>query len=132
MESPREVLVIYRLKFKSKDDFEKAAQTLRFGQKMGIYLESLQASLRLQQSQPNYPMIRPPEINICQDDLVIYICSYEYDVQHRKGFRTTSIMTQDMADTIPPFAHYSYYYEPFLRATFGTVADLTVTAEEYS
>src|SRR5919108_1612915 len=128
MESPREVLVIYRLKFKSKDDFEKAAQTLRFGQKMSIYLESLQASLRLQQSQPNYPMIRPPEINICQDDLVIYICSYEY-VQRRKGLPTTNIMTEGMAETMLPFPHYSYYYEPFLRGTFGRVADLTVTRE---
>ena len=131
MESPREVLVIYRLKFKSKDDFEKAAQTLRFGQKMGIYLESLQVSLRLQQSQPNYPIIRPPEINICQDDLVIHICSYEYDVRRRKGLPTTNIMTEGKAETMLPFPHYSYY-EPFLRGTFGRVADLTVTTEEYS
>jgi hypothetical protein len=130
MESPREVLVIYRLKFKSKDDFDKAVQTLRFGQNMGKYLESLQTSLRLQQSQPNYPMIRPPEINICQDDLVIYICSYEYE-QRRKGSPITNIMTEGMAETMPPFPHY-YYYEPFLRGTFGTVADVTVTTEKYS
>jgi hypothetical protein len=131
MKSPKEVLVIYRLKFKSKDDFEKGAQTLRFGQKMGKYLESLQTSFRLQQSQPNYPMIRPPEINICQDDLVIYICSYEYE-QRRKGSPITNIMTEGMAGTMPPFPHYYYYYEPFLRGTFGTVADLTVTTEKYS
>jgi hypothetical protein len=129
MKSPKEVLVIYRLKFKSKDDFEKGAQTLRFGQKMGKYLESLQTSLRLQQSQPNYPMISPPEINICQDDLVIYICSYEYE-QRRRGSLITNIMSEGMPETMPSFPH--YYYEPFLRGTFGTVADLTVTTEKYS
>jgi hypothetical protein len=77
-------------------------------------------------------MIRPPEINICQDDLVIYICSYEYK-QRRKCSPITNIMTEGMAETMPPFPHYYYYYyEPFLRGTFGTVADLTVTTEKYS
>jgi hypothetical protein len=129
MESPREVLVIYRLKFKSRYDFDKAAQTLRFGQKMAKYLESLQTSLRLRQSQPNYPMIAPPEINICQDDLVIYICSYEY-VQRRKPSPITNMMTEGMAETMPSFPHNYCYYDPFLRGTFGTVADLTVTIEK--
>jgi hypothetical protein len=129
MESPREVLVIYRLKFKSKDDFEKGAKTLRFGQNMAKYLESLQTSLGLQQSQPNYPMTRPPEINICQDDLVIYICSYEYE-QRGKGMPITNFMTGERSETMPPF-HY-YYYEQFLRGTFGTIAEVTVTREKCS
>jgi hypothetical protein len=128
MESPKEVLVIYRLKFKSKDDFEKGAQTLRFGQSMAKYLDSLQISLGLQQSQPNYPMIKPPEINICQDDNVIYICSYEYE-QRGEGSRITNIMTGGTADTMPSFP---YYYEPFLRGSFGTVAEVRVTTEKSS
>ena len=123
MERPREVLVIYRLKFKSKDDFEKAKQTLRFGQNMGKYIESLQTSFGLGQPQPNYPMIRPPEINICQDDLVIYICSYEFE-QPRKDSPIKNIMTREMAHTMPSFP---YYYEPFLRATFGAVVDMRIT-----
>jgi hypothetical protein len=129
MEKPREVLVIYRLKFKSKDDFEKATQTLRFGQNIGKYIESLQASFGLQQPQPNYPMIRPPEINICQDDLVIYICSYEFE-QPGKDSPIKNIMTGKMAETIPPFPY--YYYEPFLRTTFGRVADVSVTTGKSS
>jgi hypothetical protein len=128
MEKPREVLVIYRLKFKSKDDFEKAAQMLRFGQNMGKYIESLQTAFGLQQPQPNYTMIRPSEINICQDDLVIYICSYEFE-QHRKDSAIKNIMTGEMAESMPPFP---YYYEPFLRATFGTVADVRVTTGKSS
>jgi hypothetical protein len=74
-------------------------------------------------------MISPPEINICQDDLVIYICSYEYE-QRRRGSLITNIMSEGMPETMPSFPH--YYYEPFLRGTFGTVADLTVTTEKYS
>jgi hypothetical protein len=123
MEKPREVLVIYRLKFKSKDDFEKATQTLTFGENIGKYIESLQTSFGLRKPQLNYPMIRPPEINICQDDLVIYICSFEFE-QPRKDSPIKNIMTGEMAQTMPPFP---YYYEPFLRATFGTVADMSIT-----
>ena len=123
MEKPREVLVIYRLKFKSKEDFEKAAETLRFGQNMGKYLESLQMSLGLQQSQPNYySLIRSPEINICRDDLVIYVCSHEYE-QREKGLPITNIITEGMGDTISPL----HYYEPFLKARFGAVAEVRVT-----
>jgi hypothetical protein len=128
MEKPREVLVIYRLKFKSKDDFEKATQTLTFGQNIGKYIESLQTSFGLWKPQLNYPMIRPPEINICRDDLVIYICSFEFE-QPRKDSPIKNIMTGEMAQTMPPFP---YYYEPFLRATFGTVADMSITREKSS
>ncbi len=131
MENPREYLVIYRLKFKSKDSYDKAIQTLRFGQRMGRYIESLQTSLRLQQSGPNYPTIKPPEINICQDDLVIYICSHEY-MHSRQDSPVTNMMTQRMAETMPLFPQYHYYYEPFLRGIFGTVADLTVTTEKHA
>ena len=74
MEKPKETLVIYRLKFKSEHDFEKAVQILRFGQNMGKYIESLQRSFALQRPQLNYPMTTttPPEVNFCKDDLVIY------------------------------------------------------------
>jgi hypothetical protein len=130
MEKPSESLVIYRLKFKSKDSFDNAIQTLRFGQRMGRYLESLQTSLRLEQSEPNYPTIKPPEINICQDDLVIYICSHEY-TQGRQGSPITNITTERMAETRPLFPYY-HYYEPFLRGIFGTNADLTVTTEKHA
>ena len=130
MENPSESLVIYRLKFKSKDSFDNAIQTLRFGQKMGRYLESLQTSLRLEQSEPNYPTIKPPEINICQDDLVIYICSHEY-TQARQGSPITNITNERMAETMP-LVPYDHYYEPLMRGIFGTNAELTVTTEKYA
>jgi hypothetical protein len=130
MENPRGSLLIYRLKFKSRDSFDRGIQTLRFGEKMGRYLESLQASLRLQQSEPNYRMIKPPEINICRDDLVIYICSYEY-IRGRQDSPITNIMTERLAESVPLFPHH-YYYEPLLRGIFGTVADLLVTTEKYA
>ena len=130
MENPSESLVIYRLKFKSKDSFDNAIQTLRFGQRMGRYLESLQTSLRLEESEPKYRTIKPPEINICQDDLVIYICSYEY-TQGRQDSPITNIMTERMAETMPLFPYY-HYYEPFLRGIFGTNADLKVTTEKHA
>lgn len=128
MDTTSEVLVIYRIKFKSKDDFEKAAQVLRFGQNMGNYLESLQKSLGLSQSQPNYPMIRPPEINICQDDLIIYVCSYEYG-RRKKGSVISNNMAGAFSETIPPFP---YYYEAFLKGTLGGVSDLTITTDKGS
>jgi hypothetical protein len=125
-EKPRELLVIYRLNFKSKDEFKKAAQMLRFGQNIRKYMESLQASFGVQQPQPNFAMIRPSEINICQDDLVIYICSYEFE-QHGKDSPIKNMMTGQKRESIRPFPY--YYYEPFLRATFGTAADLSITKE---
>jgi hypothetical protein len=128
METTNEGLVIYRIKFKSKDDFEKAAQALRFGQTLGKYLESLQKSLGLSQSQANYPIIRPPEINICPDDFIIYVCSYEYG-QHKKGSVITNNMTGAFAQTMPSFP---YYYEAFLKGTFGGVSDLSITTEKGS
>jgi len=128
MESTKEVLVIYRIKFKSKDDFERAEQTLKFGQHMGKYLESLQKSFGLRQSQPNYPMLRPPEINICPDDLIIYVCSYEYG-HSRKGSVITNNMIRGFAETMPPFP---YYYEAFLKGSLGGVSDLTITIEKGS
>src|SRR5919107_2401190 len=94
------VLVIYRLKFKSEHDFQKAVQTFAFGQNMGKYLESLLGTFGLQQPQPNYPMVTPPEINFCKDDLVIYICSYELR-QYMKGSASTDIMMKEMAERMP-------------------------------
>jgi hypothetical protein len=84
----KEVLVIYRLKFKSEHDFQNAVQTFGFGQNMAKYLESLQGSFGLQRPQPNYPGVTPPrkghQIEIfslkeshrgCHDFRIIMNCS---------------------------------------------------------
>ncbi len=126
MEKQKEVLVIYRLKFKSEHDFEKAVQTLSFGQNMGNYLESLRRSFTLQGPQPDYPMITPPEINFCKDDLVIYVCSYELR-QYMKGSASTDIMMKEMAERMPRFP---YHYELFLKGTFGSISELSVASGE--
>jgi hypothetical protein len=120
------VLVIYRLKFKSEHDFEKAVQTFRFGQNMGEYLESLQRSFGLQRPQPSYPVITPPEINFCKDDLVIYVCSYELG-HYTKGSPTTNMTMKEMAERMPRFP---YYYEVFLNGTFGSIADVSIATSE--
>lgn len=126
MEKRRELLVIYRLKFRSEQEFEKAVQTLRFGQDMGKYLESLQRTFGLQGPQSNYPMISPPEINVCKEDLVIYVCSYEIG-QYMKGSAPTDIMGERMPERMAAFPH---YYEMFLKGTFGSIADVTVATGE--
>jgi hypothetical protein len=120
-----EGLVIYRIKFKSKEHFDKAAQILRFGENLGKYLESLQKSIGLIQSQSNYPKIRPPEINVCPDDLVIYVCSYELG-QHKKGSVISSNITGGFTDAMPPLP---YYYEAFLKTALGGILDFTITTE---
>jgi hypothetical protein len=122
-----EVLVIYRLKFKSEQDFEKAAETFRFGQNMGKYLESLQGSFGLQRPQPNNPMINPPEINFCKDDLVIFICSYEFG-QSTKGSPNRDIVIEGIAESMPRFPH---YYELFLKGTFGSIAEVSIATGEH-
>jgi len=122
-----EVLVIYRLKFKSEQDFEKAAETFRFGQNMGKYLESLQGSFGLQRPQPNNPMINPPEINFCKDDRVIYICSYEFG-QSTKGSPNRDVVSEGIAESMPRFP---YYYELFLKGTFGSIAEVSITTGEH-
>lgn len=127
MDKRREVLVIYRLKFRSEHDFEKAVQTLSFGQNMGKYLESLQRSFGLQPPQPNYPMMAPPEVNFCKEDLVIYVCSYELG-QYTKGAPTMGILREGMAESMPRFPH---YYEVFLKSTFGSTADITIATGEH-
>jgi hypothetical protein len=126
MEKPKEVLVIYRLKFKSKHDFENAVQALRFGDNIGRYLESLQTSFMLKQPRSNYPMITPPEINFCKDELVIYLCSYEIR-QYVKGSQDIDIITKGTAERMPRFPH---YYELFLKGTFGSVADISIAVGE--
>jgi hypothetical protein len=126
MEKPKEVLVIYRLKFKTEHNFEKAVQTLRFGQNMGNYLESLRRSFSIQLPQPDYPMITPPEINFCKDDLVIYVCSHELR-EYTKRSANKDIITREIAERMPRFP---YYYELFLKATFGTTAEISVAAGE--
>jgi hypothetical protein len=126
MEKRKEVLVIYRLKFKSEHDFETAVQTLSFGQNMGKYLDSLQRSFGLQRAQPNYPEVIPPEINFCKNDLVIYVCSYELR-QYTKGSTTTDIMIEGMAERMPRFP---YYYELFLKGTFGSIAEISLATGE--
>ncbi len=127
MQEPKEILVIYRLKFKSEHDLEQAVQTLRFGQNMGKYVESLQKSFALQRTQPSYPMISPPEVNLCKDDLVIYLCSYELR-QHTNSSPSIDATTQGMAERIPRIP---YYYELLLQGTFGRVADLRITASDH-
>jgi hypothetical protein len=123
----REILVIYRLKFKSEHDFEKAVQTLQFGQNMGKYLESLQRSFGLQRSQPNYPMVTPPEINFCKEDLIIYVCSYEVG-QYVKGSRSMDILREEVAERM---ARLPYYYEVLLKSTFGSTADIKIATGEH-
>ncbi|MDQ3854613.1 MAG: hypothetical protein M3299_17475 [Thermoproteota archaeon] len=127
MEEPKEILVIYRLKFKSEHDFAEAVQTLRFGQKIGKYIESLQRSFALPLPQASYPMITPPEINLCKDDLVIYLCSYELR-QYTKGSPARDTMTEGMAEGMPRIP---YYYELFLKSTFGPIADVSIAASEH-
>jgi hypothetical protein len=127
MDNPKEILVIYRLKFKSEYDFEQAAQTLRFGQNMGKYIESLQRSLVVQGSQPSYPTITPPEINLCKDDLVIYLCSYELR-QYRKGSLAKDTMTEEIAERM---SRIPYYYELILKGMFGQIADMSIAASEH-
>lgn len=123
----REILVIYRLKFKSEHDFEKAVKTLQFGQNMGKYLESLQRSFALQLPQPNYPMVTPPEINFCKEDLVIYVCSYELG-HYVKGSGSTDILGERVAERMPRFP---YYFEVFLKSTFGSTADIKIASGEH-
>lgn len=127
MEQPKEILVIYRLKFKSEHDFEQAVRTLRFGQNMGKYVESLQRSFAVQQPQASYPMITPPEVNLCKDDLVIYLCSYELR-QYTKGSPARGTMTEGIAERMP---RTPYYYELILKGTFGPIADVSIAASEH-
>ena len=123
-----EGLVIYRIKFKSKEHFDKATQVLKFGENMGKYLESLQKSIGLIQSQSNYPKIRPPEINVCADDLVIYVCSNEFG-QQKKGSVISNNITERFAGSMLPLP---YYYEAFLKTALGGISDLTITTEKGS
>ncbi|MDQ3961639.1 MAG: hypothetical protein M3230_04075 [Thermoproteota archaeon] len=127
MEQPKEILVIYRLKFKSEHDFEQAVRTLRFGQNMGKYVESLQRSFAVQRPQASYPMITPPEVNLCKDDLVIYLCSYELR-QYTKGSPARGTMTEGIAERMP---RTPYYYELILKGTFGPIADVSIAASEH-
>jgi hypothetical protein len=127
MEQPKEILVIYRLKFKSEHDFEQAVRTLRFGQNMGKYVESLQRSFAVQRPQASYPMITPPEVNLCKDDLVIYLCSYELR-QYTKGSPARGTMTEGIAERMP---RTPYYYELILKGTFGPIADVSIATSEH-
>ena len=124
MEKPKSVLVIYRLKFRSKVGFENAIQAFRFGEKFGLYLQSLQRSFSLSSSELNYPRITPPEINFCKDDLVIYVCSYE-NAQYLKGPAAIDILSKNTSQSLPRLP---YYYELFLKNTFGSIADLSIAA----
>ena len=127
MEKPKEILVIYRLKFKSEHDFEQAAKSLRFGQNMGKYVDSLQRSLAAQGLQASYPTITPPEVNLCKDDLVIYLCSYELR-QYTKGSVAKDTMTEGIAERM---ARIPYYYELILKGMFGQIADMSIAASEH-
>ena len=118
------VLVIYRLKFKSEPAFENAVQALRFGENLRIYLESLQRSLSLKSFESNYPKITPPEINLCKDDLVIYVCSYE-NAQYLRSSATINVMSKKTGQSMP---RVPYYYEIFLKSSFGSIADLSIAS----
>ncbi len=122
MESPKSVLVIYRLKFKSKPGFDNAVEVFRFGEKLRMYIESLQKPFSLKPFEPNYPRTTPPEINLCKDDLVIYVCSYE-DARYLKGYAGIDLMSKRTSESMPRLP---YYYEVFLKSTFGSVADLSI------
>jgi hypothetical protein len=122
MEKPKLVLVIYRLKFKSKPGFDNAVQALRFGEKLGLYLESLQRAFSLTASELNYPTITPPEINLCNDDLVIYVCSNE-TAQYLKPPANMDTISKKTRESMPILP---YYYETFLKSTFGSIADLSI------
>ncbi len=118
------VLVIYRLKFKSKPSFENAVQVLRYGENLRVYLESLQRSLSLKAFEPYYLRITPPEINLCKDDLVIYVCSYE-NAQYLKSSATIDVISQKTSQSMP---RVPYYYEIFLRSSFGSIADMSIAS----
>ena len=120
------VLVIYRIKFKSKPGFDNAVQAFRSGEKLGLYLESLQRSFSLNPSELNYPRITAPEINVCKDDLVIYVCSYESG-QYFKSLTAIDNMSKKTSGSMPRLP---YYYEIFFRSTFGSTADLSIAAGE--
>jgi hypothetical protein len=124
MEKPKSVLVIYRLKFRSKAGFESAIQTFQFGEKFGLYLQSLQRSFSLSSTELNYPRTTLPEINFCKDDFVIYVCSYE-NAQYLKGPAAIDIMSKSTSESMPRLP---YYYELFLKSTFGSIADLSIAA----
>lgn len=119
MENTKQVLVIYRLKFRSKDWFQSATETLNMGQKLQESLRSFQTSFALKDSQPNFPRFRDPEINICRDDLVIYLCSYE--------IRPFGHSDQATTRGIP---RAPYYYELLLRGTFGSFAEISIAVGE--
>jgi hypothetical protein len=124
MENPKLVLVIYRLKFKSKPSFDNATQSFQFGEKLGMYLESLERSFSLKPFEVNYPKIIPPEINLCKDDLVIYVCSYE-NAQYLKGAAAIDVISKTTGQSMP---RPPYYYELFLKSTFGSIADLSIAS----
>jgi hypothetical protein len=124
---PKQISVIYRLKFKSEHDFEKAVQTLRFSQNIAKYMESFQRSLGLQQPKMSYPMITtPPEVNLCKEDLVIYLCSYE-PKYYTKFSPTLDNRMKEIGEKTPRLP---YYYELFLKGSFGQAADLLVAESE--
>jgi hypothetical protein len=127
MEGQKEILVIYRLKFKSEHDFEQAERALRFGQNMGKYIESLQRSFAVQRPQASYPMITPPEVNVCKDDLVIYLCSCELR-QYTKGSAAIDTMAEGMAERMPRIP---YFYELLLKGTYGPIADVSIATSEH-
>ena len=115
MENTKQTLIIYRLKFRSREWFQSATETLNMSQKLQESLRSFQRSFALKDSQPNFPTFRDPEINICRDDLVIYLCSYEI-----RPFGHSEQATARGISRIP------YYYELLLRGTFGSFAELSI------
>lgn len=122
MRRPRSTLVIYRLKFKSRESFDNAVQVFQMGEKLSKYVQSLQTAFSLKTLEPSFPAIAPPEINLCKDDLVIYVCSNE-DADYLKGYAAVGSTPNKIAEKMPRVLH---YYEVFLTNTFGSIADLWI------
>jgi hypothetical protein len=94
---------------------------------MAKYVESFQRSFALQHPGVDYPAITTrPEVNFCKEDLVIYLCSYELK-QYTKTLRTPGNITKGVSERMP---RVPYYYELFLKGTFGQTADVLVAASE--
>jgi hypothetical protein len=59
---------------------------------------------------------------------VIYVCSYE-DTRYLKGYPGIDLLSKRTSENMPRFP---YYYELFLRSTFGPSADLSIAAGDSS
>lgn len=104
---PKEKLVIYRLKFRSQQDFAKAVQAMTVGKSYAEYWESMKRSAKFPSA------AKAPEINVCHDDRCIYVVSKEAVFQNESNiFFPVSVG----------------YFKPYLQAAFAG-AEIQVTTE---